>query len=471
MRPPCHDGVNIAHGLLYWWPSVCDCQLTLYGITCLGPAGDFDFSQRAIEAERLEIGTADLKKVKKLPVSSADWPTFRGNNKCTATTEAIITDKGDQLWQFTPKIAFTPTAPVTAGGLVFLSGSDGIVRAIDAATGEQRWIAYTGGGVRIPPTVWNGRLLVGSGDGWIYALEAQTGQQLWRFRAAPEERKIPVYSALLSTWPVASGVLIEDGIAYFAAGISNFDGTYVYALDAETGRIKWQNNTSGHLNAEARTGVGVQGHLLLNGGKLYLAGGNVVSPAVYDIRDGKCLNNGDLLNICESICLRGWELFLVGDKVAVGGQPFYGDPDHPVADVTVTEKVLHASAGERDIIWLNNDKLRCYAPIEKQLLSDSVFERKYPGRHIIPSWGKLDIPDKPLWDYDCEGSVALALGGNAVVIAKTSEIVALSLQDGRVLWAQPVPCSPVPWGLAVDRDGRAIVTLEDGQVLCFGQAD
>ncbi len=44
MRPQCHDGVTIANGLLYWWPSVCDCQLTLYGVTCLGPAGDFDFS-------------------------------------------------------------------------------------------------------------------------------------------------------------------------------------------------------------------------------------------------------------------------------------------------------------------------------------------------------------------------------------------------------------------------------------------
>ncbi|GAI99763.1 unnamed protein product, partial [marine sediment metagenome] len=136
------------------------------------------------------------------------------------------------------------------------------------------------------------------------------------------------------------------------------------------------------------------------------------------------------------------ELFLVGDKVAVGGQPFYGDPDHPVADPTVTEKVLHASAGERDIIWLNSTKLRCYAPIETKLLSNSVFEREYPGRHIIPSWGKLDTPEKPLWDYDCEGSVALALGRNAVVVARTSEIVALNLQDGRVLWSQPVPSPP-----------------------------
>lgn len=131
--------------------------------------------------------------------------------------------------------------------------------------------------------------------------------------------------------------------------------------------------------------------------------------AVYDIKDGKCLNSGDLLNICESICLRGWELFLVGDKVVVGGQPFYRDPDNPVVDATVTEKVLHASTGEKDIIWLNNNTIRCYAPIEKKLLNDSVYERKYPGHYIIPSWGKLDIENKPLWEYNCEGSVALAV--------------------------------------------------------------
>ena len=54
MRPNCHDGVTIANGLLYWWPSVCDCNLTLYGITCLGPAGNFDFGRNAVESERLE---------------------------------------------------------------------------------------------------------------------------------------------------------------------------------------------------------------------------------------------------------------------------------------------------------------------------------------------------------------------------------------------------------------------------------
>ncbi len=53
--------------------------------------------------------------------------------------------------------------------------------------------------------------------------------------AAPAERLIPVYGTLMSTWPVATGVLVENGTAYVAAGMANYDGTYVYALDAGPG--------------------------------------------------------------------------------------------------------------------------------------------------------------------------------------------------------------------------------------------
>ena len=53
-------------------------------------------------------------------------------------------------------------------------------------------------------------------------------------------------------------------------------------------------------------------------------------------------------------------------------------------------------------------------------------------------------------------------------LARASEIAALNLRDGSILWEQSVPSSPVSWGLAVDRDGRTIVTLENGQVLITG---
>ena len=63
----------------------------------------------------------------------------------------------------------------------------------------------------------------------------------------------------------------------------------------------------------------------------------------------------------------------------------------------------------------------------------------------------------------------MAVCSNAVVVAKKSEIVALNLKDGSILWSESVPSAPVSWGLAVDRNGRTVVTLEDGQILCFGQ--
>jgi len=440
MRPPCHDGVTIANGLLYFWPSVCDCQLTLYGITCLGPAGDFEFSPHATQAERLEKSAKNLKKVANLSESSADWPTFRADNTGSATTEAAIPEKAELLWRFKPKTALAPTAPfptapAAVGGLVFVSGPDGIVRALDAVDGQLRWKAYTGGAVRFTPTIWKGRALVGSGDGWVYAFEAQTGRLLWRFRAAPTERKIPVYGSLLSTWPAASGVLVEDGTAYVAAGIVNYDGTYVYALDATTGQIKWQNNTSGHLDRQARTGVSVQGHQLLHDGKLYLAGGTSISSAVYDITDGKCLNNPAVLrhftqnNIISSQSPRGCELTLLGDQVVACGKPFYAHSKYDVFDGTVFNKVFLTSSNGRDIVWVsnqNNKKVFCFDQIDRKLLKAKMAN---PGNRFNINWSRLGIKDKPLWDYDCRDSVAMAVCSNAVVVACKSKIVALDLQE------------------------------------------
>ncbi len=480
MRPPCFDGVTIANGQLYFWPFVCDCQLSIYGFNCLGPAGDFGFNIKAKEEERLEKGTADLSMINNMIETPADWPSFRKDNQCRVTSNALISKKGYELWRFPEYDGYIVTtnvfghehytvltAPVTVDGLVFYGSSDGVVRAVDVISGQLVWQAYTGGAVRLAPTVWNGRLLIGSGDGYVYCLEARTGDMIWRFRAAPIDRKIPVYGSLISTWPVASGVRVQDGIAYAAAGIVNYDGTHVYALDAATGKIKWQNNTSGHLYPEARTGASVMGHLLLKKDRLYMASGTSLSPAVYDVTDGRCLNDPELLKNCESLSPRGWELYLVGDHVVASGKPFYSHPKHTVYDETVKNKLLHTSVGKRDIVWVNQKKVLCYPPIDKNVLNNSVRGQSFTG-YLAPIWANLDIPSEPYWEYNCEGSVALAACKNAVVIAEKTDIVVLDLSNGRVLWSQPLEYSPVPWGLAISRDGKIIVTLEDGSVRCFG---
>jgi len=62
----------------------------------------------------------------------------------------------------------------------------------------------------------------------------------------------------------------------------------------------------------------------------------------------------------------------------------------------------------------------------------------------------------------------VALGKNALVAIRGVDLAAFDLQNGQTLWAQMLPGRPVPWGLALDHSGRAIVTLEGGQVVCYG---
>ncbi|MHC4302194.1 MAG: outer membrane protein assembly factor BamB family protein [Planctomycetota bacterium] len=476
MRAQCNDGVTIANGLLYWWPMSCDCQLNIYGVIGLGPANDFDFYPTATERRRLEKGPAygELKTKDSKLETHNDWPAFRANNLATATNQSIVPDKVVRQWQYMPRVEIRPAPAVVADGRVFLAGSDGIVKCLDAASGDQRWTAYTGGAIRISPTVSKGRVFVGSGDGWVYSFEASSGRLIWRFRAAPAERKIPVYGALSSTWPAASGVLVEGDVAYVAAGINNYDGTYVYALEADTGRIKWQNNSSGHLDPEAKTGAGVQGHLMIHDGKLFLAGGSGLSPAVYDLKNGTCLNDPKVLrsvvrnNLLSSQSPRGCELYLMGEEVIASGPSFYADPKWQEYDPSVEVRTLVAPSGPRHIAWVDRKKLICYERIADEALTKLIANRTYDNSlHMLPQWGTFEVPDDPIWQGDCEGSVAVAVTANAVLIANEKHIVALDLNKGSRLWTQPLPISPIPWGIAADGKGRVVVTLKGGQLLCF----
>jgi outer membrane protein assembly factor BamB len=216
---------------------------------------------------------------------------------------------------------------------------------------------------------------------------------------------IPVYGSLRSTWPVSGGVLASDHVAYVAAGMNNFDGTHVYALEISTGKILWQNNTSGHLDVGSPTGVSVQGEMLLQGDRLYLAGGNAVSPGVYDIHTGQCLN--DPPEGLGSNAPRGRELNLKEDgTVAVTGQPLYSTPQTTVYDASVAWKEWEIRA--------KNGRLICAA-------TDT-------------GW----------------------------------KLQARSLEGESILWSQDLPAEPVRWGVAMDHQGRIAVALTNGQMMCFG---
>ncbi|KKK79626.1 hypothetical protein LCGC14_2831610, partial [marine sediment metagenome] len=286
-RPPCQDGVIISHGYLYWGPWMCGCQLSLYGNIALGPAGDFSFRPGA-DASRLETGPGDPTAVKAAPANAGDWPSYRRDNARSSVTTVTIPRKVDQLWSFQPPSKGPATAPVMAAGSVFIGHSSGAVYALGADDGKLRWQAHTGGAIFFPPAVANGRVYAGSADGWVYAFAADTGRRLWRFRVAPAERRIHVYGRLISTWPVAGGVVVADGTVYAAAGIAHYDGTHVVALDAVTGKPKWYNDSSGTIDPKVQGGISLQGGMYVDRGKICFNGGNAYGTAYYDPKTGKC---------------------------------------------------------------------------------------------------------------------------------------------------------------------------------------
>jgi outer membrane protein assembly factor BamB len=305
--------------------------------------------------------------------------------------------------------------------------------------------------------LWQNRAYVGSGDGWIYCLEAATGKQLWRFRASPADRRIPLYGSLSSTWPVASGVLVEDGVAYAAAGIANHDGTHVYALDAVSGKLRWHNGSSGRLHPETASGVSVNGHLLLHGKQLHLAGGNMTAVGSYDVANGKCVTDPQA-PVSHTQFRAGSDLFVVGNQVVAAGSPLHSSlGDYRM----VSQAMLQTPAG---------DLVMSYGPHDSRVA-------------LLPAGSGAQANAAARWQQKPLNRIyGLAVARNAVVIAgvqdatregesPSAHVVTLNLKDGSTMWSHSLPTTPVPWGVLVNRAGRVVVSLQDGRTVCIGAAD
>jgi len=94
------------------------------------------------------------------------------------------------------------------GDLVILGGRDKRVRALDAATGKQRWAFVTRSRVDSSPVVVGDSVFVGSSDGNLYRLKVNDGSEQWRFDAA---------SPITASVAVAAGRLVvgtTGGVLY-----------------------------------------------------------------------------------------------------------------------------------------------------------------------------------------------------------------------------------------------------------------
>lgn len=240
----------------------------------------------------------------------ADWSTYRADAARTGYSPEPLPATLSLQWTYrarhTPQPAWPREdrmlfdrafQPVATSDTVFFGGSaDGKLYALEAATGKERWTFFTDAAIRFAPVLWKDRVFVASDDGVLYCLAAKTGSVLWRKRGGPRRDMVLGHGRLMSRWPARGGPMILDDVLYFGAGIWTAEGIYLYALEPETGKVKWVNDSSGaivmehpHGGNRAKSGVSIQGYLAADQERVFVPTGRG-TPAAFDRETGEFLH-------------------------------------------------------------------------------------------------------------------------------------------------------------------------------------
>ncbi|HEX4001461.1 MAG TPA: PQQ-binding-like beta-propeller repeat protein [Candidatus Acidoferrales bacterium] len=149
-------------------------------------------------------------------------------------------------WAFgIPNVRMVRSQPALFAGRVYVSGNDGSVYSLDAATGCTFWTTSTPKPVRSGMLVGKAgsaeAVFFGEADGTVYALDASTGSFLWSTRAdshpAATITGTPSYYEGRLYIPVSSGE--EQSRRRPGYECCTFRGSVV-AMDAATGKILWR---------------------------------------------------------------------------------------------------------------------------------------------------------------------------------------------------------------------------------------
>ncbi len=470
-------------------------------------------------------------------VARADWPTYLHDaSRVGATTEALPALLVP-AWTYSSPVAPTMAWAgedgrvfenhvtlnrirfddvfhvAIAGGKVFFGSSvDGRVICRELATGREQWTFFTDAPIRLAPMIADGKLYAGSDDGSAYCLDAATGSLVWKLRAGPADERILARGRMISRWPVRTGVLVADGIAYFGAGVFPHENVYLYAVDAATGKIVWKDDAISQADA-GRDDLSPQGYLLATKDLLFVPSGRTLAAA-FKRSTGEFINKptpawrGD-----GGGQVGGTQAFLADDQIyAVGehhilaldqdkgkaGFGWFAGTQMTLAgdmgymangkEIIAIDRLKHA-AGTRRI----HDAEMKISKLDKDLKAHPALaalkkvQAKPNDAALAQSYEKLRIEyqakkdqltelKKELgqmgdegvkWRFTTPHESALILAGQTLVVGGKDEVIGLDTESGKVRWKFAVDGEAR--GLAVS-DGHLVVSTTTGKVQVFGAA-
>ncbi len=450
-------------------------------------------------------------------IAQADWPTYKQNNSRTGATTERIQFPLAKAWHYqapeVPKTAWTGAGgrivegnllrdrvkyddalqTVIADKKVFFGSSvDHQVYCFDLKSGKTVWTFYTGGPVRLSPTYFEGMVLFGSDDGYAYCLSAETGKLVWKLRCGPEEDYLLARGDLISLWPVRTGVTVDDGIAYFGAGIFPHEDVYLYAVEPRTGKIVWKRDNISESDA-GRNDLSPQGHFLLSEKTLFVPSGRSM-PFFFDRKNGKQLVKTST-SWRSSGVIGGFRAILAWDDILVGGTLHYMGLKQAKHSVKTGffEGQQMAVAGDTAFMVTGKKVMkvdrRPYAQMtvkrqsninKNRTLSRSVYsiirsgkKAEEKAKHLKSLNAQIEAIRKEnkeiskngvLWSTKTSLDSAIVVAGNTVIAGGVNEVAAFDIESGKQVWNSKVPGEVR--GLAVV-ENHLIVSTNTGDIVCF----
>ena len=367
---------------------------------------------------------------------------------------------------------------IAAGGAVYFgSSSQNKVYALKAESGALLWTFLTEGPVRFAPVFYDGRIYVGADDGQTYCLSAGEGSLLWKRRIASDERLVPGNGRMISLWPIRTGLVVADGTVYGTAGLFPEQGTYLAALEARTGDVKYRQPLK----------ILPQGYMLASRQRLYIPTGRT-NPVLFSRADGQA--QGQLASA-------GGAYAVLMDDVLVSG-PGRGPKELQAGDVVTNETVatfgglrIVVTGGvaymqsERQLAALDRGRYLVLSRERMQLLrkrdaakkSLAKLEKNEPEAQKLQSEieslhgqvRKLDAELKTcyLWTTPSTHSYSMIVAGKTLFVGGDNEVAAIDSEKGQTIWTGRVEGRA--FGLSA-ASGALYVSTDTGRIHCFRHA-
>jgi len=374
--------------------------------------------------------------------NAADWPMWRFDANRSAASPEMLPEELHLQWtrQYSLRVSAWDDPlnqdlmaydrvfePVVMGERVFLSFNDtDKVIALNLRTGEELWACYSDGPVRFPPVAWQGKVYFTSDDGHLYCVNAEDGTLKWKLRGGPSDRQVLGNQRVISAWPARGGPVLRDGRVYFAASIWPFMGTFIYAVDAETGKVVWVNDGTGSQflkqphGAPSFAGVAPQGALVATRDFLLVPGGRSV-PAAFNRQTGEFLH------------------FQIGSTAKGIGGSFVAANE---SDFFVHTR-LHGTRSHE----LKTGKTGKFAGGEPVIVGQRFYAAN--TNRLGPVIQFISQNTNILWEARADASGDLIKAGSRLYAAGSNSLTALDLLSGlrstRVVWNHPLPGGHSAW--------------------------